>query len=159
MEILLQNPQKICKIDDKQIESQLHIIFQELGMVDKELSVLLTDDSSIRELNRDYRGKDAATDVLAFPQDDDEDEGDIDPLGMNLLGDVVVSIETAEHQAKEHELTLDEEVLLLLIHGILHLLGYDHERTEEEAELMQRKTRELFQKIFPGRSPSLNCDY
>ncbi|PIQ98740.1 MAG: rRNA maturation RNase YbeY [Nitrospinae bacterium CG11_big_fil_rev_8_21_14_0_20_45_15] len=159
MEILLQNKQKICKIDAKQIEFQLRIIFQELEIFDKELSILLTDDKGIHSLNRDYRGKDSPTDVLAFPQDEDEVEDPTGLLEMNLLGDVVVSVETAKQQAVEHELNLDEEIMLLLIHGTLHLLGYDHERSEEDAEIMQCKTRELFQKIFPGRSPSLNCDY
>jgi len=156
MEILLQNQQKICKIDDKQIKSQLQVVFQELDVSDKELSILLTDDYGIQKLNCEYREKDCPTDVLAFPQEEEDFQ---DPLGMNLLGDVIVSVETAKRQAEWHELSLNEEVALLLIHGILHLLGYDHERSNEEAEFMHRKTRELFQIIFPGRAPSLDCDY
>jgi probable rRNA maturation factor len=79
-----------------------------------ELSVLLTDDNTIRDLNRRYRGVDAPTDVLAFEQE-----------GGALLGDVVISVETAQRQATEQGHSLDREVGLLLAHGVLHLLGWD----------------------------------
>ena len=77
----------------------------------------------------------------------------------HLLGDVVVSVETAKRQAAEHQLSLEEELVLLLIHGLLHLLGYDHEISPAEAERMQKQTWKLFDIIFPGKKPSESCDF
>src|SRR5687768_13034328 len=85
-----------------------------------ELSLLLTDDAGIRILNREHRKKDKATDVLAFPMA----EGALDRHG--LLGDVVISLETAQRQADARHRPLIEEVRFLLAHGLLHLVGYDH---------------------------------
>jgi rRNA maturation RNase YbeY len=72
---------------------------------------------------------------------------------------VVVSTSTANKQSAEHELSLEEELVLLLIHGILHLLGYDHERSDEEARRMKGKTRELFHLIFPKKEPAESCEF
>ena len=111
-----------------------------LGLVDVELSILLCDDAFIHPLNRDYRGKDRPTDVLSFSQ---REEGDPDDP---VLGDVIISIERAQEQADERGHALGVELALLLVHGILHLLGYDHEE-EEEAEEMEAKERELLAQI------------
>jgi probable rRNA maturation factor len=100
-----------------------------------ELSVVLADDATVRTLNRDYRATDAATDVLSFAQL----EGDAfaRPDGAaDHLGDVIISVETARRQADEYGQTLDDEVSHLLVHGILHLLGYDHE-LPQDAVLMR----------------------
>ncbi|HOM71842.1 MAG TPA: rRNA maturation RNase YbeY [Armatimonadota bacterium] len=95
-----------------------------------EVSVLLTDDAEITVLNRNYLGKDRPTDVISFYQaEKPEERGDI-------LGDVVISVETAKRQADERRKSLDDELDLLLAHGILHLLGYT-DYTEEEARQMQ----------------------
>ena len=119
-----------------------------------ELSVLLSDDKNIRALNKQYRGQDRATDVLSFSQNDEEEES---KPSYHLMGDVVISAVTAKRQAAEHGLTLEEEIVLLLIHGILHLLGFDHERSNEEACHMNQKTRELFDWIFPNKKPEGSC--
>lgn len=102
-----------------------------------ELSVALVDDATIHELNRDYRKKDKPTDVLAFPLQEPVPDK---PVG--LLGDVILSIDTARKQAKKHKRTLLEELTMLLAHGLLHLLGYDHQTDAEEREMTAR-TREL----------------
>jgi probable rRNA maturation factor len=91
-------------------------------------------DPEIHSLNRQYRGKDKPTDVLSFPL--------ADALQSFLLGDVVISIETAARQAQQRGHSLREELQILLIHGILHLLGYDHEVSRREAIRMHRKERE-----------------
>lgn len=110
-----------------------------------EVSALLTDDTDIRQLNRDYRGIDAPTDVLAFAMREGEDS-DINPI---LLGDLVISLETAARQAITKDGlsgtwgNLETEVALLAVHGVLHLLGYDHQ-TEEEATTMFEKQRTIF---------------
>lgn len=100
-----------------------------------ELSVLLCDDATIHELNRDYRGKDRPTDVLAFAMREGEGGG----LHPDVLGDVVISIDTARRQAREHGVTIVAEATFLLAHGLLHLLGYDHQ-TEAENRVMMALT-------------------
>ncbi len=102
-----------------------------LGEGDSELSISLVDDEAIRRLNATWRSKDVPTDVLAFAQR--EGEG---PDVPGLLGDVVISIPTAERQARERGHAMEHEIRELLVHGILHLLGYDHERSPAEAERM-----------------------
>ncbi|OQB49154.1 MAG: Endoribonuclease YbeY [Firmicutes bacterium ADurb.Bin153] len=99
-----------------------------------EVSVLITDDEGIRKLNLRYRGKDTSTDVLSFPmcEDDEEDE---DPEILNLLGDIVISLETAGRQAEEYGHPIEREVAYLSVHGALHLLGYDHEEESDKAEM------------------------
>jgi len=110
-----------------------------------EVSIVFTDDPEIRELNASYRDKDYPTDVLSFSQLEGDDEVSSDPTS---LGDIVISIETAERQAEKDGRTKNEELLRLLIHGILHLFGYDHENvSEEEAERM----RELEERLFHQR--------
>ena len=122
-----------------------------------EVSVLLTDDAGIRHLNRDYRGVDAPTDVLAFAMREGEDSS----VNPNVLGDLVISLETASRQltaddpfsatrssleTEKQETTddgLEIEVALLAIHGALHLLGYDHQ-TQEEATVMFEKQSTIF---------------
>lgn len=150
MEILLKNQQRKFKIDLKKLKSRLEQVLENLDCQDKELSVLVVNDARMRKLNHQYRGIDRTTDVLSFPQDDGED----DEFDSPLLGDVVVSAETARNQAREHKLSFEEELILLLIHGILHLLGYDHERSAKEERQMRRKTRTLFQIVFPGKELS-----
>lgn len=111
-----------------------------------ELSILLTDDSHIRMLNRDWRGKNKATDVLSFPQvSSDELRGlsraaKAKPRSVPewWLGDVVISLDRAREQAEEHGLSLEQELEVLLAHGLLHLLGFDHERGPAEATKMRR---------------------
>jgi probable rRNA maturation factor len=108
-----------------------------------ELSILLTDDEFIRTLNKTHRGKDRPTDVLAFPLD--EEAGTPSVLDHALLGDVVISLDTAERQARRRRHTLFDEVSFLLAHGILHLVGYDHQTDEEEA-VMNGMTARLVQR-------------
>lgn len=111
------------------------------GCPDGELSVLIVDDAEIRLLNRDYLRKDRPTNVISFAMR----EGEAGAIQPNLLGDVVISAETAARDAAEAGLAFESEVCFLLLHGILHLLGYDHERgTEAEARLMEAREQELF---------------
>jgi probable rRNA maturation factor len=100
-----------------------------------ELSLALVTDPEIHVLNRQYREKDKPTDVLSFPL--------ADKLQPSLLGDVVISVETAARQAQRRGHSLREELQILLIHGVLHLLSYDHEISRSEAIRMHRKEREV----------------
>jgi len=150
MEILLQNNQDQYPVDASQFQSQIGQVLEKLEETQCELSLLLTDDAEIRQLNKTYRNLDQATDVLSFPQDEDA----VNESGDTLLGDVVISVETAARQAEEHYLSFNEELILLAIHGILHLLGYDHERSPQDARIMKDKTQVIFETLFPGRRPS-----
>jgi probable rRNA maturation factor len=114
-----------------------------------ELSIVLTDNVQMRELNREYRGKDKSTDVLAFAMR----EGDFARLAGELLGDVIVSIPTARRQARERGKTTLEEVTMLLAHGLLHLLGWDHD-TKEKDRRMRAETDRLVSAAAPGRGKS-----
>ncbi|QPJ62765.1 MAG: rRNA maturation RNase YbeY [Candidatus Nitronauta litoralis] len=150
MEVLVRNAQRKIALDKAQVKSRTIKVLKALKLEKIELSVLITNDVKIRELNYNYREQDKPTDVLSFPQEEDA----IDENGYRLLGDVVLSAETAKKQAEEHHLTLDQELMLLIIHGVLHLLGYDHEQSRKDAAFMKKKTKTLFLELFPGVLPS-----
>lgn len=122
------------------------MLLSDLECSDTELSILITGDEEIRELNKSYRANDMPTDVLSFSMGG---SGTF-PTALALLGDVVISIHSAERQAQERGISVPEEVLRLLIHGILHLIGYDHELvSEEEAKKMFDKEDVLYDKFLP----------
>ena len=146
MAVSLRNEHPEIKIDFHDIEVRIEVIMDHLDCLDQEISVLFMEDIGIRQLNKEFRNVDKATDVLSFPQN--SDEGPVIP-GDIILGDIAISLDKAKLQAKEHGLAFKEEIILLLIHGILHLLGYDHEISEQEEIKMRKKTRELFKEIFP----------
>ncbi len=116
-------------------------ILNALECPDSEVSILIVDDARIQELNRDYLQRDKPTNVISFSML----EGEGEPLHPQLLGDVVISADTAARDAFEADTPFEHELCFLLLHGILHLLGYDHERgTAEDAERMEVKEQELF---------------
>jgi len=106
------------------------------------VSILFVTDETICRLNRQYRAIDSATDVLAFSMREGED-ADLHP---ELMGDVVISVETARRQAQEAGHSLERELAILLVHGILHLAGFDH-LNPEEAHLMESRSREIWEHI------------
>lgn len=112
------------------------------------LSLTYTDNEGIRALNREYRNKDTATDVLSFPMFDTEIE-EIYALDGTAaeLGDIVISLERAKEQSEEFGHSFERETAFLCVHSVLHLLGYDHERSEEEDKLMREKQRVVMSKI------------
>lgn len=114
-------------------------VFNELDMQDNqyEISLLLTDDETIRQLNKEYRNKDKSTDVLSFPMEDDI-----------MLGDIAISVDTAKRQAEEAEINIDRETAFLFIHGLLHLLGYDHETSKEDEEEMFALQEKILKKLI-----------
>jgi probable rRNA maturation factor len=112
----------------------------DLALPDAELSLLLVDDAQIQDLNRQYLRRDKPTNVLAFSMG----EGEFATLHPNLLGDLVISVETARRQSNRFGLNEREMVILLMIHGILHLTGYEHEGTKRGARAMAMKQKELF---------------
>jgi len=111
------------------------------------ISLTFTDNEGIRELNRTYREKDAATDVLSFPiYDFAAGEKPLEGVPTEL-GDIVLSLERADEQAKELGNSFDRECAFLAVHSVLHLLGYDHERSAEEDEDMCRRQKEIMKQI------------
>ena len=130
------------------LQSLAETILQKAGVAGANLSLLLVGDRSMRRLNRRYRRKDRTTDVLAFPA--------LKPSSRSvpvLLGDVVISLPQAERQARQAGHPLDRELTVLVIHGLLHLLGYDHERSRREARRMARREALVLSRL--GRLPRL----
>lgn len=116
-------------------------ILSALGLPTSELSVVIVGDRSIRILNREYLGRDKATNVISFSMQ----EGEFGHVSPDLLGDVAVSADTCSREAVEGDITFNSRLVFLLLHGILHLAGYDHERSgEAEALRMESKEQELF---------------
>lgn len=118
------------------------------GMPRAELSVVLVDDAAIRALNRDFRGKDRATDVLSFSQLEDARRPARAPIEIGsrdvvMLGDVVISIDTALAQSRRAGIAPRERLAALVVHGMLHLVGYDHERSPADARRMFAREREI----------------
>ena len=118
-----------------------------LSLEDCELSVALVGDEEIRLLNGRYRSRDEPTDVLSFPVDEPL------PSGDRLIGDVIISVEKATRQARQRRRSLDDELEVLLIHGILHNLGYDHERSPEDEREMRAMERRLRRELKDGKRP------
>jgi len=110
---------------------------------DVDLSIVLTDDARLRQLNRDYLGIDAATDVLSFPASE-SDGSETDPeTGSPYLGDILISIPRAKAQAKAAGHALELEVQLLVVHGVLHLLGHDHAKPKEKSKMWKAQAQIL----------------
>jgi probable rRNA maturation factor len=122
----------------------LHVaneILRILKLNESELSLALIGNREMQRLNGRFRHKDYPTDVLSFPAED-QLAGEV-----RLLGDVVISVEKAREQAKDRGRSLDEEMVTLMIHGILHLIGYDHERSPRDAQIMGRAERKIHRQL------------
>jgi len=125
------------KVRPSEIRAAAERMLRALALPKAELSILLCTDPEIHELNRDYRHKDKPTDVLAFALR----EGEAGHLAGDHLGDVVISVDTAARQAKERKHSLKTEAITLLAHGLLHLLGWDHNTDEEELRMNAETAR------------------
>jgi probable rRNA maturation factor len=139
--IAIENRQKRVKVRKLLLRSVARRILSVSGCPEARLSVLIVDDAGIREINRDWLGKDRPTNVISFAMQEGEGAG----VQADLLGDVVISAETAARDALEAGTPVEHELAFLLLHGMLHLLGYDHERgSAADAERMEARERELF---------------
>lgn len=130
---------QLPRFDSRLLRSRASRMLKEVGQSISELSIAIVLDDEIAALNAEHRGKRSATDVLSFSLL----EGDHSDRRGKLLGDVVIGIETAARQARAAHRSLDEELARLSIHGILHLLGWDHEESAE-AKLMRAEERRLW---------------
>jgi probable rRNA maturation factor len=114
-----------------------------LGNPDGELSIVIADDLQIQALNHQYLNRPRPTNVIAFPMQD----GTFPDINPNMLGDVVISVDTAAQEAKDLGIDFEERFNFLLIHGILHLFGYDHETCKKDERIMEEKSEELFELV------------
>ena len=141
MRIAIMNRQRRHRISTLLIRKVAERVLGVLGAEDSELSVSIVGDRSMRCINREYLGKDRPTNVISFSMK----EGEFGSLNPDVLGDVVISADTAAREAEDGTLSFNERLCFLLLHGILHLMGYDHERSgEKEAARMELKEQEIF---------------
>jgi probable rRNA maturation factor len=140
--VLITGNQKLLKLDRSRIRRDVRKILEILGTDDRELSLMFVDDEGIRTINRDYLRRNRPTNVIAFSLS----EGTFGDVNPGMLGDVVVSVETAGREAQEAGIPVEDAILNLVIHGILHLAGYDHEGTgrRSRARLMSAVQEVLF---------------
>jgi probable rRNA maturation factor len=139
--VFIQNQQRIIHLNKKSIKKRAGSILKHLGKADHELSILFLDNKGITEINKRYLGRNRPTNVISFSLQ----EGEFGEVNPQILGDVVISVEEAQEQAEAKGTLLEEEITFLLIHGILHLSGYDHEGKRDERKRMREKEKELFQ--------------
>ena len=119
------------------------MLLKALGHPEGELSIVLVDDPQIAEFNREFLSRKGPTNVIAFPMQ----AGRFAHLSPQLLGDVVISLDTAWREAQQAGLDLEERIIQLVVHGLLHLCGYDHERDAVEARRMAARSRRLLKRI------------
>lgn len=130
-----------------QLKELVKRLLEEHSLAGGEVGIIFVDDAYIRDLNRSYRGKDSPTDVLSFSYLEDG-RADVTESGEYAVGDVYISVDQAAEQAQDAGHSLVRELALLVAHGTLHLLGYDHEN-EKDAQLMEEKEKGLLNRINP----------
>jgi rRNA maturation RNase YbeY len=141
MPVHMQSFVRSVTFDQARLDRLARAILSDVGETSAELGILFVGDQRMRGFNRQYRGKDRTTDVLAFAMREGPHSSEI------LLGDVVIAVPTAARQARKGQRSLDEELTVLLVHGVLHLCGYDHERSEKEARQMHRQERKILRSL------------
>ena len=144
MKILQINNLTGKKINKTKLEKILKLIFQKEKSAEKNLSLAVVKNSEIRKINKIYRGKDKPTNVLSFSFKDDKWPGEKDNL--DFLGEIIISIEQIEKDAKKNKCLVQDEFEKVFVHGAYHLLGYDHEK-EKDAEIMEKKEEQILEII------------
>lgn len=165
MKVFIKNQQRLISINPQKIKDDSRKALRLLGLEGAELSILLVNDRRMKALNSMYRGVDRTTDVLSFPQISGKWKVGSEKLNKRkkmikpsvshfllptshfILGDIVINLHQAKRQASKHGLSFREELRWLLVHGLLHLIGYDHERSKYSERKMREKERELLNHI------------
>ncbi len=151
MSVSIRNLQILFDIDLRRVRRSMKILLKELHCGDREIGLLLVDDNQIRKFNNDYLNRNFATNVISFSMT----EGEFGNINPQILGDIVISVETAYRDASNSQIDLMDELDFLIIHGLLHLLGYNHEATSaEKTREMNTREQELF---FLLRHYRLDC--
>lgn len=141
-------------VNSRLLQRRAAALLRECRVAGHELSIRLVDDTEMSWLNEHYRRKSGPTNVLSFPLTDSGDN-QLSQVAIKELGDIVISVDTAMREAKEFHQSLHDRVTWLITHGLLHLLGYDHEISEAEAVRMQEKEQELINKLHHSRSTAM----
>jgi probable rRNA maturation factor len=141
MPVSIENRQTMFKIDSNRVRRSMKTLMTELHCSEKEIGLLLVDDNQIQKLNTIYLNRNFPTNVISFAMT----EGEFGTINPQILGDIVISVEKASRDAAIGQIDLMDELDFLIIHGLLHLLGYNHEDTSaENAKLMNAREQELF---------------
>ena len=147
--ILIKNTQKKINVNQKDIKLKIEKILKHLGYQDFDIGIWFTTNQAIKKYNQKYRNKNKITDVLSFPSHENLKPGQIIKTKTDEdknLGDIIISLERTKRDARELNRSFKEHLMVLIIHGICHLLGYDH-KTEKEFEIMQKKEGELLKLV------------
>jgi len=150
VQIVIQNRQKKYRMNRKKVLQWVQEILRFQKYDEGEVGLIFVNNRQIRKYNREYRHKDKPTDVLSFPML----EGVGGALHPQFLGDVMISLERVESDARLFGKSPPQQLLILLVHGILHLIGYDHERSPGEARRMRRREKYLLEKLSHPSSVS-----
>lgn len=138
------NNQSSFPIDMGRLEKSISLILEKLNCQNQDLNVILVDDQQIKKINKKYRNVNKATNVLSFSMQ----EGEFGSINPNLMGDIIISVNTAANDAEKGNLEFMDEIEFLVIHGILHLIGYNHENTSLfQARKMERLEKDLFYQL------------
>ena len=141
MQLLIENRQKKVTVGLRRLRQAVRKILLALDCNDKEISLVLVDNEQIQAINKQYLNRDQPTNVISFSQT----EGEFGNIHPHIMGDVIISVERALSDSNTGGLNFDDELDFLVMHGVLHLLGYNHENTSKvEEQRMQAKTEELF---------------
>jgi probable rRNA maturation factor len=146
MNIHIENRQKAVKLDLRRIRRVVHKLKEVLSCSDQEISLLFVDNEQIRQMNRQYLNRNHPTNVISFPIR----EGDYSHVNPHLLGDIVISVEQALQDAASGDLPFNDEIDFLLIHGLLHLLGYNHEGADDKEALKMREKEDAVFFLLKG---------
>ena len=131
-------------IDENWLLKLAKNIYEILEIEGLSLSLIMTNDEYIKKINKEYRKEDLPTDVISFAYMDEDDDFPCMVELLDELGDIYISLERAAAQSLEYGVTLEDELKRLLIHGMLHLIGYNHEKSVEEENIMRTKEEEIF---------------
>ena len=145
MAVLITDDRELMKMPLESLRQTAQALLNELGSPEGELSILITDDKNIAAINRDYFNRPWPTNVISFSMMEGE-FADVNPEAK-MLGDIVISMETAEREAVEADMPVEENIVRLLVHGLLHIFGYDHEAPDADAEGMARKSEQLLEML------------
>jgi probable rRNA maturation factor len=141
MPVSIENRQTLFNVNLNRVRKSLKTLLKELHCGDREIGLLLVDDNQIQTLNNDYLRRNVPTNVISFAMT----EGEFGNINPQILGDIVISVETASRDASTGQIDLMDELDFLIIHGLLHLLGYNHENTSaEQTKVMNAREQELF---------------
>lgn len=143
MQILIDNQHPNPDKAIKKVKQKAKAILNALACPDGELSLVLVDDATIATYNQQYLGRTGPTNVIAFPMQ----EGEFSGIHPEMIGDVMISLDTCRKEAESADISIEKRFDELLVHGILHLFGYDHVNSEQEAAAMEQKSQELLKII------------